>query len=388
MNSPNTNKMKILYITRHNPWGQGGGSVASKMYLCLFQHLFADKEIDLCISAQIKMNNIPTEIQKSSQINLIHIPPRSFISKILSIITGITHRYQNIGKKLIKSSNYSHIIFDHSSIAGSLIKYVPSTTKTITIHHNYEPAFYKDNTKSTLNKLIMLPIVKKLEQRAFQESNINLFLTKEDATYFKLMYGKHKGLNLITGLFEIDKTIKLRPVESLYRQHPTIIISGSLDNLQNYDGIKYFCHHLYPLIPPSFKIIITGKNPSKDIINLLKGKDNIQLIPNPKEMSKIVQLGNIYLSPAKAGGGIKVRVTDGLKLGLPIIAHETSARGYEAFIQRGYFKSFNSPQSFIKKLMEIQNELNTGRIKSEDILDLYKEQFSLNNAINLVNQYL
>ena len=42
--------------------------------------------------------------------------------------------------------------------------------------------------------------------------------------------------------------------------------------------------------------------------------------------------GRYYICPTCKGGGVKLRVMDGLRAGLPVLTHEISARGYEPFL--------------------------------------------------------
>lgn len=379
---------KILYITRHNPWGKGGGSIASRMYLNAFLTIFKNDQIDLCISNQINISDIPKCIINNRNIHIFFVKPRLYLSRILSPITHITHRYQNIASTLMKKKRYTYFIFDHSSIAGSLIRKIPKDSKSIVIHHNYEPSYFSDNAKSKLYRRLLLPTVKKLEKLAFKNCSINLFLTQEDLIQFTNIYGKNDSKNYVSGLFEIDNSNVGTPLKTLKIKTPTLIITGSLNNVQNIDGIKYFIEQLYPLMPIKWRIIISGQNPSSEIYSLIKNKSNICIIPNPDDMSDIVRMGNVFLSPARVGGGIKVRVTDGLRLGLPIIAHSVSSRGYSLFINKGYFKPFNSPQEFKSQLDNILTEIDNETLKSQDISDFYRESYSFDEAISKIKKII
>lgn len=377
--------MKILYITKHNPWGRGGGASASGMYLTALNRVFENDEIDLCISDLISDSNIPENIIKNRNIHIYKAKARSFISKMISPFSGITHRFQTLGKSLLNRNKYDYCVFDHSSIGGSLMKYVPQSTKTIVIHHNYEPDYFASNCNNALFRTLLLPTVKRNEKVAYKAAYLNIFLTAEDVETFRKQYGNSLGNNIVTGLFEQNQ-IESNPVKTLVRPSPTIVITGSLNNVQNTDGIKYFIDDLYPLIPDDYKIIIAGQKPNDAIINLTTGKPNIKLIANPDNMSSIVSEGNIFLSPAKSGSGIKVRITDGLKMGLPVIAHEVSARGYYGFITKGYFKSFSTPEEFSLKLKELLKAISSNEIKPEEIFAFYNDECSLEKAVSRLKQ--
>lgn len=380
--------MRILYITKHNPWGRGGGSTASNMYLEAFRKVFCDDTIDLCIADDIPQASIPSEIIQDSHINLISIQPRSKISKILSPITGITHRYQQKASSLLKERKYTHCVFDHSSISGTLIKKVPKGVKTIVVHHNFEPDYFADNTPNFILRQSLLPSVRHAESTSFKNSTVNIFLTKEDLQQFKDTYGETSAINIVTGLFETGKWPKENIVTTLKLSQPTIVITGSLNNVQNTDGIRYFIEELFPKIPSHYKIIIAGQKPTEEIYQLVKGCSNVELIPNPPVMNDVIRRGNIFLSPARVGGGIKVRVTDGLKAGLPVIAHKVSARGYDKYIEKGYFKVFSSPNQFELQLRNIEDEIKKDCYNTNVISNFYEENSSIDKVVSLIQSKL
>lgn len=371
---------KILYITKHNPWGIGGGNVASKIYLYAFLQVFKDYQIDLCINGDIPVSLIPNEIKNENNIKIFRVKKRNIFSKILSPITKITHRYQDVAIELMRKNTYSYCIFDHSSIAGSLVNLFKGKTYTIVIHHNYEKDYFRDNTLNPLKRKLLSPVVEQNEQSAYINCDLNIFLTEEDLYQFFKSYGKNNKNNIVTGLFELNENYT-KCSRNLKLPIPTIVITGSLCNVQNIDGITYFIKELYPLIPSNYKIIIAGKSPDEKIINMIATKSNIELIANPKDMKVILKRGNIFLSPARLGGGIKVRITDGLKEGLPIIAHKTSARGYNQYVEKGYFKSFDTTKDFELKLSQLISEIYNDKYNAEDISKMYSQLSSFNNKV-------
>lgn len=373
--------MRILYITKHNPWGIGGGSAASRMYLEVFRKVFCNAKIDLCINKNIPLHEIPKDIIDDANITIFRVESRSAISRLVSPLTGITHRFQEFAIHLLHHNDYTYCIFDHSSIAGTLVNHVKKGINTIVIHHNYEPDYFKDNTPSFFLRNLLIPTVRRCERNAFKKCNINIFLTEEDKKQFEVNYGDNNKNNIVTGLFETNPGVRPNPVSTLKLETPTILITGSLSNVQNTDGIRYFITDLYPLISQDYKIIIAGRNPNEEIQNLIKGKNNIKLIPNPPVMSDIIAKGNIFLSPARLGGGIKVRVTDGLKSGLPVIAHRTSTRGYAPYIEKGYLKSFSTPADFKIALEKIIEEINMEVYTSLEIADFY---YSISSAEKVI----
>lgn len=368
---------RILYILKHDPWGVSGGCYASLMYLSAFRKLFSDYQFDVCICKEC-MNHQP-ETWKG-KCNFIPVPKRSKPSRILSIFTGIMHRHQQIAKELISENNYDYCIFDHSCIAGTLYSYLKPNTKSIVIHHNYEPQYFKDNTHSLLYKILFLRHVKSAERNAYLNCTYNIFLTSYDEKLFKKIYIHPLGKTASIGIFDIHEN-KSSICQSTSEHKIVSVITGALDNIQNTDGILYFIHYLYPHIVDRCDIIIAGKNPTQAVIDAVKPYKKIALIPNPKNMDDILSQGNIFICPTRLGGGIKVRVADGLRNGIPVIAHSVSARGYDDFTSKGYLFPYNTPEEFLSQFNTVENKIKGNKLNHNEIASFYKQNNSVDVAV-------
>ncbi|NDV57788.1 glycosyltransferase [Bacteroides sp. 519] len=374
---------RILYILQHDPWGIGGGSYACYIYFKAFHSLFPDYDIDVLICDDCMTRQPQTWKNKC---NFIPVPKRSLLSRIGFVFTGIMHRYQYLAKQLLKKNNYEYCIFDHNQIAGTLISYTKPETKSIVIHHNFEQQYTIDNTSSYFKRLLLLPHVRNCERKAYLNCTHNIFLTEEDRLEFNLTYGETKSQTACIGIFDIK--LQSSDYLKLYNKKNTIVITGSLDNIQNTDGIEYFIKELYPLISTDIDIIIAGKNPNQTIKNAVSGLNNVMLIANPQNMNEIIHMGTIFVCPTRLGSGIKIRVSDALRNGLPVIAHSVSARGYSNFIKKGYFFTYTNPKIFLKKLNEILQLRESNKLNSKEIIEFYNSEHSFSSGLQKLKDLL
>ncbi|WP_173474956.1 glycosyltransferase [Fibrobacter succinogenes] len=371
--------MKILYICMHNPFGRGdGGDLASHAYFNAFCKL-ANGAIDLICSNEIELkNNSEDNFTKGK---IFFAPERPFFYKLLSVVTGRLNRYTRFAKRIIKKGHYEYVVFDHSSIAGQLVDYAKKNgVKTITIHHNYEYEYYKDNSK-WLNRLLFLHHVVRNEKKAYQKSDLNLFLTKQDLVTFENVYKHSLNKNAVLGTFEYMSNTHLPQI----RQNEngdciTFSITGTLCSFQTNDGIKYFFSKLFSCMPSKCKVIISGKNPTEDIILLCREHANVKLIKNPENMDDVIQQSDVYLCPTRIGGGLKLRVMDGLRNGIPVLCHEKAARGYDFFYDTPFFKIFHNEMEFKEYLIELIENVQEKNFSRIFIQEKYEEYFSFNSG--------
>lgn len=334
--------MKVLYICHHNPFGSiGGGCLASHAYLRAFCEI-SEGNLDLICSDSLENQN-KDDIHCSS---IFYVPPRNIFAKILSVYTGEMTRYVSYTKKLINSGkHYDFVVFDHSCISGHLVEFFNKRNiKTITIHHNYEPEYFEANAR-LLERLFFSYHVKRLEKIAYLESSANFFLTQADMAKFNESYGLTKSMNSLSGGFLYECIDNVLPTKNK-RSSLTFVITGSFDCRQSFDGIKFFFSDLYDLLPVGSKVIIAGKSNSNFLKNITSNHKNVMLFENPSDVESIVRDGDIYICPTRMGGGMKFRIMDGLKCGLPIISHVNSSRGYEVLFNTPLFRSFSDKVSF------------------------------------------
>ena len=361
---------KILYFSTASPFGIGGGCFAVRAYLKSISEIF-DGKVDVLFAKE-------WEDCEDNSIKLgavFRTGSRSIARMLFSPFTGEINRFPKPAMKIIKerADEYCCIVSNGTSIGGHIARFArKSRIKMVTIHHNYQPEYFKDNSKG-MRKWIELPWVKKLERDAYLNSDLNLFLTEQDRIKFESVYGKCSGKCSVLGVYEFSEyqepVIQEKPSDKL-----TFVITGSLCTMQGVDGIRYFFEELYKYLPENCQVIIAGQSPTDEVKSLCDEHKNVTLIPSPKDMTEVISCGDIYICPTRVGGGIKLRVMDGLKLGLPVITHACSARGYDAFYGTDYFKSFDIQEEFKQSLDDLISKIGT--INKRDVIECYKDGFS------------
>ena len=152
-----------------------------------------------------------------------------------------------------------------------------------------------------------------------------------------------------------------------------------MDAYQSINGIMDFKQRYYPILKenfPDWRIIISGRNPSEKIYQFQQEyAQSIEIIPNPPIMEDVIQKGSIFLCPTCIGGGLKLRLMDGLRMGLPIITHKVSARGYDVFFDSPFFQIYDDEKSFERALTVVVDFVNNNKNYQQDIRNIYLSYF-------------
>lgn len=375
--------MKILFICKDNPFGLGGGNFATHAYLKAFSDL-SDGNIDVFISKGLKKDpSLRVRRYYETQ-------GRGMISRLLSMFTGYLHRHVAAVRQRLNEADidYDLIVFNNSKTSTGLLKLAKKIgIGVVTIHHNVELEYVRDNTTNPFVRSMLLQYVKKAERCSYLQGDYNLFLTRQDMIAFHRLYGKCKGKEGVIGAFEVNELPEWK-TKKIDLNHLVFAITGSLCTVQGVDGITYFFEELYKYIPSNAEVIISGRQPTKTVNDLCNKYENVRLVANPTDMTEIINRADIYICPTRLGGGLKLRVMDGLKLGISVISHSCSARGYDAFLEGDYLTVFNNGEEFGRALDKQVKLLEEGRLNRKDVRRRYEELFSYEAGYKRVESIL
>lgn len=372
---------KILFVSPHNLNKRYGGALATKAYYNAFITLYGTR---------VKLM-MPAEGCYGEYKEAIAVPKRNKLSLYLGILTGHFHRYYYFVKKFLryKSNDYSLAIINGGFYAGDIIDlFHLYGIKTIVIHHNYEVEYHMDNkTIATLNGRTA-KFVERNERRAYLNADVNVFLTTPDMQLFERHYGLPAAPSYLLNVFEPE----ILNLKVTHRQHKKkIVITGCLDSIQTIKGIKDFSQYYFKIVRElcqEWEVILAGRNPSKSILQFAKENPGIvNVIANPENMDSVIQDASIFLCPTNVGGGLKLRIMDGLKNGIPVLTHSVSARGYETFFNKPFFKIYHDEISFKKGLTELLEYSGT-KNTVQDIYSSYISSFGFESGCKRVREIM
>lgn len=375
---------RALFITRHNPSANGGGNFASRAFLEAVSATFKSK-VTLFVSSDFDESVL---INKPDEI--IKVKKRHSLNAIAGLLLGKLTRFEKSVESWLKSndvSNFDWVFLDGGIIGGSYVrKFKDNGIKTCTIHHNFEVEYHIDNKSLETFKGRVKYWIKKLEQRAYKNSNINLFLTQDDLRKFENYYGIHPR-NFELGCFEfpivnealVNNNYYPKQLINIGQGKLKAVISGSLNTVQTLSSFKWFLESIYPLIIsayPNFSLTLTGRSPSEEISALCENY-NINLVSSPNDIREVISQHHLYICPIKLGGGLKLRVMDAIGIGMPCLIQSNSFRGYEVFDETGIVLKYNDENDFMEAFNILINRIVKDRSNlSNDLKYQYNLRFS------------
>lgn len=374
------NKSKVLFITHHFLHGNGGGCFASRAYINAFASIFDSVTLLYPYKEGMEAQFINPKVDK---IPVSYDKPKAL--KLLDLLLGRIHRYANI-KKWIGERKFDLVVFDTSLVSFRLIDYFKRLgCKTIVIHHNYQYEYFRDNTKFPLS-IQTLYWCKRYEKEAVCKADLNLTLTNQDIELLKEHYDDGHAVFAKLGVFEY-KADEHKIKEHANNTHPIFAITGTLGSYQTYESLYHWIEDYFPIFRkyfPESKLIVAGRNPSDKLTKLVTSNKNVEIIPNPTSMDDILDHSDFYICPTELGGGLKLRIMDGLSHGLPVVTHKVSARGYDDFEEKGYLFSYDSKESFESCMKQLKEKT----FNSAEIIKAYQGTFTFEAGVKRVGSII
>ena len=305
---------RILYIATSNVFFDTGGGIANRAFMNSLLEAYPGK-VDVIHMQTNKGGAIPSYFHL--------VPGFTTISKLFALFSGRIHRYNPWVMNYLDShpNEYSHCILN-CGILGDIV-----------------------------------PEIKNREYGSTQSSHDD-----------------------VVGIFEAEE----HKDSELENRRPLIanklVICGSLNSVQTLKGLKDFANHylepLHKYYHDDFLLTLTGRSPGEYIQKLASNDLNISLIPSPQNILEVVKESGIFICPTNVGGGIKLRIMDGLKLGLPILTHKISARGYDCFYDKPWFRIYQDKGSFLEGLESLNKIIKDQATLRTIIKNEYKEYYS------------
>lgn len=371
--------MRVLFVTYHYLNGNGGGIFGSRGFI----NAFAALSDEVTLLYPVKDGKAAEGL--SETVRLIPVAyEKSRVGKFMDLLAGRIHRFFGLFERVLADGDFDTVVFDSCYASFRLLETARKAgCRTIVIHHNYQLEYVRDNYRFPV-RLPMLFWTWKAERDAVRNSDLNLTVTGHDLSLLQRHYDRSGKAE-----FRIIGDFESRPIPVFQERkpvtEPVYVITGNLSMLQTERSLLLWLKEEFPVViqeEPDAHVIVAGKSPTEAILSQCR-KRGVEVVDTPPDMETVLSRGRFYLCPTSLGSGLKLRIMDGLKSGMPVITHRVSARGYEAFLDR-YVFSYADADSFRAALRKVKS-VSWNR---QEIIRAYQEVFSFEAGVERVRKAL
>ncbi len=137
-------------------------------------------------------------------------------------------------------------------------------------------------------------------------------------------------ISVIPIAVDISEYQRIAPLNS----NTNILAMGTLHYPPNADGIRWFMHDIFPLVKdkiPEVTLTIVGKNPPSDLVTTAATMPNaITVTGYVPDLQPYLEAADVMVVPVRSGGGMRVRILEGLAWGIPMVTTTIGLEGIKA----------------------------------------------------------
>jgi glycosyltransferase involved in cell wall biosynthesis len=331
-------KMNILFLSRWWPFPPDNGS--RMRVFQLLKALSVDNAVNLVSLYESDQSNrlnqhqfcveahaFPYQPFKPARIQSLpgyfSKTPRSFVDT----------KSEDLFKKvvqLVKQNHYDLVIFSQVD----MLAYRSAVSDSPCILEELEIGTYLDGIKAKkgLRRLRLQFTLKKLAAFLREESKtligISVVSDKEKKQISEEVQPVCEVIVVENGV-DVEGNrgfINSKPLEPF-----SIVFAGAMTYSANFEAMKYFTHHVFPLIKDRVKeasLYITG-NYFGCPIEELNLCDGIHLTGYLEDVRPRIASSQVSIAPLLTGGGTRLKILESLSLGTPVISTDKGAEGLD-----------------------------------------------------------
>lgn len=264
-------------------------------------------------------------------------------------------------KEILQSETFDFILFEGLFLSPYLQTVRTfSKAKCILRAHNVEWLIWKRLAKATKNPLkktylyFLSDRLKHYENIAINKFDAIIAISQPDKNLF-LRDGCNIPIEVApTGM----NTAKYKNIEQMDADSLSLFHLGSMDWLPNIEAVDWLLKDIWPLIQQKSNkvhLFLAGKNMNPKYFSIkLK---NLIVAGEIKDALKFMENKQIMVVPLLSGGGIRIKILEGLAAGKVIVSTSTGAEGIN-YTDKKNILIADTPEDFTKTILSLLNNPN------------------------------
>lgn len=154
---------------------------------------------------------------------------------------------------------------------------------------------------------------------------------------------------------------------------------GSMDWKPNIEGLNWFLEDIWPAIHaeyPNCHFYLAGRDMPEEFYT--KKIKNVHIVGEVEDAKKFINSNSIMIVPLLSGGGIRVKIIEGMALGKAVISTSVGAEGLHYKNKENIWIA-NTPEDFLKALNYFDKDLNRIETMGNAARKLIEEDYDENS---------
>ncbi len=232
-------------------------------------------------------------------------------------------------------------------------------------------------------------LIELLEYDAWVNSDLILYPSISEVEYVS-KWANENNLNLDTKLLPVFgySSFSDNAADNLQDRKNIMFVAG-FGHLPNVSAAVWFVKNVLPLIKlkfPDVTLMLIGSNPTDEVMSLACVDIRVTGYVDDKILEQYYSTSRVAIAPLLFGGGMKGKVIESLRFGLPIVTTDIGAQGLRSVSE--ILSIANTPEQFAKTVIDLLVNDDLWKVKSTDGLRVAKENYSRDAMYKAISGYL
>lgn len=276
-------------------------------------------------------------------------------------------RFENTAFHKLIESKLSAQKFDLVQLEGAYLEAYISTIRKhfgglISVRaHNVEWELWQRAAANQVNLLkrwyfsLLSRRIRNLEVRLLHQTDLLIPITHRDESHFLSMGFEGKTFTSPAG-YDLEKV----SVDDKTFDFPSVFHIGGLDWLPNQEGLLWFLSNCWERILariPHAKFYLAGRNASKGFVERIQRFNGVIFCGEVSSASEFMRSKGVMVVPLLSGGGMRVKIVEGMALGKAIVSTPLGAEGIDATYGE-QIAIASTPDGFSDKVIELLQSID------------------------------
>jgi glycosyltransferase involved in cell wall biosynthesis len=292
------------------------------------KHWVNPESLSKKIITDYNLESVPID----TEVNVADAFLNLFSSESYNIKRFYSSSFETKLSEVLKEESYDVILLESLFMAPYIhVARKNSKAKIVLRSHNVEHVIWQRltaNAKNPIKKFYLGLLAKRLrsyEIKILSEVDALIPITDEDKSSYTRL-GCLKPMQSIPVGIDLNQYPDQRDTASPL----SLFHLGSMDWRPNAEGVQWFLKECWQMIHhkfPSLKLFLAGRNFSTEISD--RKDEGVLFEGEVKDAHAFMQGKQIMVVPLKSGGGMRVKIIQGMALGKTIISTTIGAEGIE-----------------------------------------------------------
>jgi|Deesub1362A_J573_1020465.scaffolds.fasta_scaffold00985_4 glycosyltransferase involved in cell wall biosynthesis len=193
---------------------------------------------------------------------------------------------------------------------------------------------YADNQPYGMRKAIShIEFLKtyKYEKAICEKADLILTISEEDSQTLARIINSNSKIFTIPPCIERNPHSFI-PVKKKKKNTRTAVLTfvGPLYWPPNAEGIKWFVEEVWPILraeKPEITLQVVGAGQDALWKKFFSTKPGIKALGYVKDLNTVYQKTDVFIAPFKTGGGVRLKILDAMKAGIPVVTTKVGSKG-------------------------------------------------------------